>query len=104
LATERRPVFAFFRHPDGSWYRLWMTRTEPRSGQGHPWHVHATFDKTGTLAPVAGTRWYELPYGQANWDFDEEVEARAAFVERARQRLGHGYELVEGAIPDEPGA
>ncbi len=95
------PVYAYFRHPDGSWYRLWITYTTPKTERGHPWHLHATYDKTGTLAPVAGTRWYEQPYGMANWDFDIEVEAYAAFRARAEERLEHGYELREGAIPEE---
>ena len=33
----------FFRHPDGSWYRLWITRSEPKTPRGHPWHVHANY-------------------------------------------------------------
>jgi hypothetical protein len=92
---------ALFRHPDGSWYRLWVTRTEPKTERGHPWHLHATYDKTGTVAPIAGTLWYEQPYGMSNWDFDTEGEVQAAFRERANERLEHGYELREGAIPEE---
>jgi hypothetical protein len=34
----------------------------------------------------------------ANWDFDSESEALAAFRERAAERLAHGYELREGTI------
>src|SRR5437870_3869785 len=68
---------AFFRHPDGSWYRLWMTHSEPKTPRGHPWHVHANYDKSGSMAPVAGVEWYEQPYGIANWDFDSEEDARA---------------------------
>jgi hypothetical protein len=45
------------------------------------------------------TRWYEQSYGMANWDFDSEAEALAAFRSRAQERLDHGYELREGAIP-----
>ncbi len=96
---RRHPVYALFRHPDGSWYRLWITHAEPKTERGHPWHVHATYDKTGSIAPVAGTLWYEQPYGMSNWDFDSEAEALAAFRERAEERLKHGYELREGAIP-----
>lgn len=92
-------VYAYFEHPDGSWYRLWITHTSPRTRRGHPWHVHATYDKTGTLAPVANTPWYEQPYGFANWDFDSEAEALAAFRTRAAERLAHGYEIREGAVP-----
>src|SRR5438270_80742 len=98
LAT---PIYAMFRHPDGSWYRLWITITEPKTERGHPWHLHATYDKTGTMAPVAGTLWYEQPYGMANWDFDTEAEVVGAFRERATERLEHGYELREGVIPEQ---
>lgn len=92
--------FAHFRHADGSWYRLWITRTEPKTERGHPWHVHASYDKTGTLAPIAGTRWFEQPYGMHNWDYQTEAEAIAAFRARASERLEHGYELREGALPE----
>jgi hypothetical protein len=94
------PVYALFRHPDGSWYRLWVTHTTPKTERGHPWHLHASYDKTGTVAPIAGTLWYEQPYGMANWDFNTEEEVRTAFLERAAERIAHGYELREGAIPD----
>lgn len=94
------PVYAHFRHADGSWYRLWITHAEPKTARGHTWHLHATYDKTGTIAPIAGTSWYEQPYGMANWDFDTEEEARAAFRKRAEERLEHGYELREGSIPE----
>lgn len=94
-----KPVYAYFQHPSGSWYRLWITRTTPKTERGHPWHLHATYDKTGTLAPVAGTLWYEQPYGMADWDFHTEEEACDAFRARARERLAHGYELREGAVP-----
>lgn len=97
------PAFAFFRHPDGSWYRLWTTHTRPRTERGHPWHLHASYDKSGTVAPIAGTNWYEQPYGMANWDFSSPLEALAAFRERAQERLDRGYMLLEGAIPDAPG-
>jgi hypothetical protein len=94
------PVFAHFRHPDGSWYRLWITHTTSKTSRGHPWHLHATYDKSGTIAPVAGTRWYEQPYGMTNWDFDTEGDVLSAFQTRARERLTHGYELREGVIPE----
>ena len=96
------PVYAHFRHADGSWYRLWITHTLPKGERGHPWHVHASYDKTGTIAPIAGTRWYEQPYGMANWDFDAEDDALKAFRARATERLAHGYELREGAVPEVP--
>jgi hypothetical protein len=96
------PVFAFFRHPDGSWYRLWVTHTEPKTARGHEWHVHASYDKTGASAPVAGVRWYEQPYGMANWDFDTEADALAEYRRRAAERREHGYELLEGSVPEPP--
>lgn len=92
---------AHFGHPDGSWYRLWVTHSVPKTGRGHAWHVHASYDKTGTLAPVAGTRWYELPYGMANWDFDTREGALDEFRSRAVTRLERGYELREGSVPEE---
>ena len=95
------PPYALFRHPDGSWYRLWITTSTPKTERGHRWHLHATFDKSGTLAPVAGTPWWEQPYGMSDWDFDTEDAAVAAFRERAQERLSHGYELREGAVPPE---
>ena|SRR3712207_4006089 len=93
------PVYAFFVHPDGSWYRLWITYTEPKTERGHRWHLHASYDKSGTVAPIAGTHWYEEPYGIANWDFDTEADALDAFRTRANERLAHGYELREGGMP-----
>ncbi len=95
-----KPVYALFLHPDGSWYRLWMTHTTPKTERGHAWHLHATFDKSGTIAPVAESAWYEQPYGMKNWDFDDEAETYEAFRERANERLEHGYELKEGVIPE----
>ena len=95
------PVYASFHHADGSWYRLWITQTQPRTERGHRWHLHATYDKTGTMAPIAGTRWFENPYGMSNWDFDSEAEALSAFIERAEERLTHGYEVREGQVPEE---
>jgi len=90
---------ASFHHPSGAWYRLWITRTEPKTERGHAWHLHASFDRTGTIAPVAGTNWYELPYGMKNWDYDSRDEAHAAFLTRARERLRHGYAVREGSVP-----
>lgn len=92
---------AFFRHPDGSWYRLWMTRSEPKTPRGHPWHVHANYDKSGSMSPVAGVEWYDQPYGIANWDFDEEADARGEFSRRAMERFRRGYELREGSLSGE---
>ena len=94
--------YAYFRHPDGSWYRLWITHSQPRTVRGHPWHVHASYDKSGTLAPIAGTNWYEQSYGMSNWDFATLEDARAAFQSRAAERLERGYELREGALAVDP--
>ncbi|MBC8101728.1 MAG: hypothetical protein H7Z41_03985 [Cytophagales bacterium] len=107
MTTQTRPllqspIFAHFTHPDGSWYRLWITHSIPKTERGHPWHLHATYDKSGTLAPVAGTRWYEQTYGMANWDFGSDDDVLVSFRARAQERLDHGYELREGAIPDLP--
>ena len=95
-----QPIYALFCHPDGSWYRLWLTQSTPKTERGHAWHLHASYDKTGTIAPIADTLWYEQPYGMANWNFDDEAAARTAFQERAAERLAHGYELREGALPE----
>jgi hypothetical protein len=99
MADKR--YFAHFTHPQGDWYRLWITRSQPKTERGHPWHLHASYDKSGTMAPVAGTLWYQQPYGMSNWDFDTEAETLAAFRARAQERFEHGYELREGALPEE---
>ena len=52
---EPPAYFAHFSHKDGSWYRLWITHTRPKTERGHPWHLHASYDKSGTIGPVAGT-------------------------------------------------
>ncbi|AFZ68636.1 hypothetical protein [Deinococcus peraridilitoris] len=93
--------YASFHHPDGSWYRLWITHTTPKTARGHAWHLHASYDKTGTVAPLAGTLWWELPYGMSNWDFDSEAETLAAFRDRAGERLHKGYVMREGNSPAE---
>ncbi len=46
-ADYETPYYAHFEHPDGSWYLLWVTHTQPQTARGHPWHVHASFDKQG---------------------------------------------------------
>lgn len=74
----------------------------PKTERGHAGHLHATYDKSGTSAPVAGTRWYDQPYDMTNWDFDGEADALAAFRARAGERPAHGYELREGTVPDAP--
>jgi predicted DNA-binding WGR domain protein len=97
---QTEAVYGHFTHPDGSWYRLWITRSQPKTARGHAWHLHASYDKTGTMAPIGGTRWYEQPYGISDWDFNSEAEALAAFRKRADERLEHGYELREGTLPE----
>lgn len=101
IAQDELP-FAFFRHPDGRWYRIWMTRTQPRTQRGHPWHVHVSYDQGGSLAPVAGPQWHEAAYGMANWDFDDLEAALVAYRRRARDRAARGYSLVEGCVPAGP--
>ena len=101
MVTETLP-HAFFRHPDGRWYRLWVTHTEPKTERGRPWHVHASYDQAGATAPVAGVKWFEQPYGMANWDFDSPEEAAAEFHRRAAERVEHGYELREGNVTAGP--
>ena len=96
------PVYAFFRNPEGSWHRAWITHTESKTARGHEWHVHLSYDKAGTTAPVAGIAWFEQPYGMANWDFDTRSGAIAEFRRRADDRIGHAYELREGVIPAAP--
>jgi hypothetical protein len=94
-AMAQKLLYAFYRHPDGSWYRIWMTHSEPKTPRGHEWHVHASFDKSGATAPVAGFKWYDQPYGMANWDFDSFAEAVKEFDRHGEDRLGHGYDLLE---------
>ncbi|HSE83618.1 MAG TPA: hypothetical protein VLB01_03630 [Thermodesulfobacteriota bacterium] len=96
------PYYAYFEHPDGSWYMVWMTHTDPKTEHGHPWHVHATYDKFGAVRPNLEIRWYEQPYGTKNWDFDTLEEAVSYFYhERYLLRLKHGYRLVIANIPKE---
>lgn len=95
------PYYAHFEHPDGSWYLLWVTHTRPRTARGHPWHVHASFDKQGGLQPVvSGDSWNMGAYGMLNWDFDEESAALAGFDERFQLRLEHGYYVVRAQLPE----
>lgn len=94
------PYHAYFEHEDGSWYMLWMTRSAPKTERGHPWHVHVTLDKHGTMKPVLASRWFEQPYGAYNWDFDTLDEAIEHFLEeRYLPRIERGYRLVTGHIP-----
>ena len=95
------PYHALFEHEDGSWYMLWMTQSEPRTGRGHPWHIHVMFDKQGAARPVLESRWFENPYGTHNWDFDSLDETvRAFFEERYLPRLKHGYRVKSGHLDE----
>jgi hypothetical protein len=95
------PYYAHFEHPDGSWYLLWVTRTHPRSERGHPWHVHASFDKHGGLQPAIGAEgWNMGPYGMHNWDFDGEDDALKEFGDRMRARFEHGYQIMRARLPE----
>jgi hypothetical protein len=100
MSEYETPYYAHFEHPDGSWYLLWVTRTQPRTGRGHPWHVHASFDKHGSIQPVTQSEgWAMGPYGMHNWDFDGEPEALAEFHERYQARIEHGYHVVREQLP-----
>ncbi len=96
------PYYAHFEHPDGSWYLLWVTHTQPRTSRGRPWHVHASFDKHGGIQPVVESEaWNMGPYGMHNWDFDDEASALIEFEERFRMRLEHGYRVVRSRLPEQ---
>lgn len=94
------PYYAYFEHPDGSWYMVWMTETSPKTARGHRFHVHAMYNKFNTVRPNLESRWYEQPYGMRNWDFNDFEEAVSEFYKkRFIPRLRHGYRLVMGNIP-----
>ena len=100
IAHEEPPYYAYFEHPDGSWYMLWITRTQPKTSRGHKWHVHASFDKYKTALPNLESEWHKKPYGMSNWDFDSLDNAVKYFHEdRFLLRLKHGYELMIASIP-----
>jgi hypothetical protein len=100
-ADYQTPYYAHFEHPDGSWYLLWLTHTQPQTARGHPWHVHASFDKHGGIQPVVGGEgWPMGPYGMHNWDFADESAALNAFGERMRMRFEHGYQIVRAQLPE----
>jgi hypothetical protein len=95
------PYYAHFEHPDGSLYLLWVTHSRPKTERGHQWHVHASFDKHGTLQPVIGAEgWNMGPYSMHNWDFDSEDQALKEFGERLRARFDHGYQIVRAQLPE----
>lgn len=96
------PYYAHFEHPDGSWYLLWVTHTQPKTARGHAWHVHASFDKYGGTQPVVSSEgWAMGPYGMHNWDFDEERAALDEFNRRFQTRLEHGYTVVRARLPEQ---
>jgi hypothetical protein len=96
------PYYAYFERADGSWYMLWMTHAQPKTRRGHPWHVHATYDKHGATKPNLSSPWFEQPYGMRNWAFDTLEEAVEHFYhERYLLRLARGYKLVVGNIPED---
>lgn len=96
------PYYAYFERDDGSWYMLWMTHTQPKTRRGHPWHVHATYDKHGATRPNLSSRWYDQLYGTRNWNFESFDEALDYFFRcRYLLRLRRGYKLVAGNIPSD---
>ena len=99
-SDHQTPYYAHLEHPDGSWYLLWVTQTQPRTARGHAWHVHASFDKQGGLQPVVGPGWNMGAYGMHNWDFDDQASALREFDERFQKRLEHGYRVVRAQLPE----
>lgn len=96
------PYYAYLEHPDGRWYAVWMTQTQPRTERGHPWHVHADYSREDRLHFTAQGEWYTAPYGMGNWDFDSVEDAIQNFLEdRLQPRLEGGYQLVQGYLPQE---
>jgi hypothetical protein len=102
ITHGKPPYYAYFEHPDGSWYMVWMTETFPKTERGHRFHVHTNYDKLGTVKPNPQSRWYEQPYGMRNWDFDNLKDATIHFYcKRFLPRLHHGYRLIMGNVPPE---
>lgn len=88
---------AYFEHPDGSWYMLWMTYDKERRG----WGVHANYDKSGVTKPKLERDWYGQPHGDKNWRFNTMEEALDHFYrKRYIPRIKHGYRLIMGNVPD----
>ncbi len=95
------PYYAYLEHPDGRWYATWMTQSQPRTERGHPWHVHADYSSEDRLHFTRADDWFTAPYGMRNWDFDTLEEAVDFFLrERLQARLGRGYQLVQGHLPE----
>jgi len=99
ITTGAPPYHAYFEHPDGSWYMLWMTRTFPKTSRGHPWHVHIRWNKWGGRKPARNWPWWERLWGKANRDFHDPNKAVNEFYfNRYLPRIEHGYELIEGHL------
>ncbi|HEX3035286.1 MAG TPA: hypothetical protein VHT73_09150 [Thermodesulfobacteriota bacterium] len=93
------PYYAYFRHPDGSWYMLWMTFID---GKENRWNVHATYDKKGLTEPKLDGEWYRELHGEKNWKFNTKEDALDHFYQkRYLPRIKHGYILVRGNLPEE---
>jgi len=94
------PYYAYFEHPDGSWYMLWITYL--RDDQENRWSVHATYDKRGATEPKLDGEWYKQPHGAKNWSFNTIEETLDHFYQkRYLPRIKHGYRLVIGNIPED---
>lgn len=99
ITTGAPPYHAYFEHPDGSWYMVWMTRTFPKTSRGHPWHVHIRWNKWGGPKPKRDWPWWERLWGKVNRDFHDPNEAvNEFFYNRYLPRIEHGYKLIEGHL------
>ncbi len=99
FSTGAPPYNAYFEHPDGSWYMVWMTHTVPKTTRGHPWHVHMRWNKWGGGKPWRDWPWWERRWGTVNRDFhDPHAAVNEFFYGRYLPRLEHGYRLVSGHI------
>jgi hypothetical protein len=88
--------YAYFEHPDGSWYMLWITHDKGKKR----WSVHAAYDKKGITKPKLDGEWYRQPHGGRNWRFNTIEEALDHFCrKRYIPRIKHGYRLVMGNVP-----
>lgn len=91
--------YAYFEHPDGKWYMLWITHTKPKTQRGHAWHVHRTYDPWGTSFPNLDAKWWTRPCGQSNDDFNDHFQAVAKFKEIYKERIDKGYICKSGLMP-----
>lgn len=93
------PYYAYFEHPDGAWYMVWMTNTRPKTRRGHPWHVHIRWSKSGAPRPNRNWEWWTWLWGRVNRDFhDPNAAVLEFFYGRYLPRVEHGYRLVQGHI------